>query len=94
MLPLSKHIMGYMKAEFERIREMERLVEQGKLHKHSCMHCGNVFYCDWEKKPCNRPLCSKCNDKRVKMKAEGKERNFWSEGVSEQFEFKPDSDDD
>ena len=83
-----------MKREFERIQELERLVSLGKLHKHSCMHCGQVFYCDWEKKPCNRPLCYTCNAKRVKMKEQGKERDFWSEGVGEKWEFKPDSDDE
>ena len=53
------------------------VIAEGKLHKHECKHCRKVFYCDWDKKNCDRPLCYPCNAKRVKMKAEGKERDFW-----------------
>ena len=69
-------------------------VAEGKMHKHECKHCRKIFYCDWDKKHCDRPLCYPCNAKRVKMKAEGKERDFWFSSEPEKWEFRSDSDDE
>ena len=86
--------MGKVKRELLKMQENERLVAEGKMHKHECKHCRKIFYCDWDKKPCDRPLCYQCNAKRVKMKAEGKERDFWFSSEPENWEFRSDSDDE